>query len=69
MRSRRVLGLGIGTATLFGLTTSPATTAQTEAYLATQNGTLGTGGGFYAGKTVYASDPNFTSCTLPVPFP
>jgi large repetitive protein len=54
---------------IVGLTPSPATTAQTEAYVATQNGTLGTGAGFYAGKTVYASDPNFTSCTLPVGFP
>ena len=54
---------------IVGLTPSPATTAQTETYVAGQNGTLGTGGGFYAGKTVYASDPNFTSCTLPAGFP
>jgi hypothetical protein len=40
--------------------------AQTETFVVSQNGTLGTGAGAYAGKTVYAgADPNYTSCALP----
>ncbi|HZN15155.1 MAG TPA: tandem-95 repeat protein [Acidimicrobiales bacterium] len=50
---------------LVGLSPSPATAAQTQTFLVSQNGTLGTGAGFFAGLTAYVSDPNFTSCTLP----
>jgi hypothetical protein len=50
---------------LTGLSPSPATAAQSEAYVAGNNSGSAVGAGFYAGKkaTVVAGD-QFTSCTL-----
>ena len=51
---------------LVGLSPSPATAAQTETYVTTQNPSSALGAGFWAGKRVgVISGDQFTSCTLP----
>ncbi|KRA39091.1 hypothetical protein ASD81_11110 [Nocardioides sp. Root614] len=50
---------------LVGLAPSPATALQTEAYVTGLNPLSAVGAGFYAGKRVYATGSNYTSCTLP----
>jgi VCBS repeat-containing protein len=48
-----------------GLPLPPATAAQTEVYVATQNPGSGVGTGFWGPLTVFAGNDGFTSCTLP----
>jgi hypothetical protein len=54
---------------IVGLTPSPSTNANTEAFVTGQNPASSLGGGFWAGKrvTVDAGD-NFVSCTHPAGF-
>jgi hypothetical protein len=47
-----------------GLTPSPATAAQTQLYVASQNPASGIGTGFWGVGTVFAGSDGFTSCTL-----
>ena len=51
---------------IVGLSPSPANESQTQSYLAGQNPASASGGGFYAGTTVFANPGDqWTSCTLP----
>ena len=54
---------------LTGLSPSPSTNANTEAYVTGLNPNASIGGGFYAGKRVAVNvGDNFTSCTHPAGF-
>jgi hypothetical protein len=54
---------------LTGLSPSPSTNTNTEAYVTGLNPNLSIGGGFYAGKRVAVNvGDNFTSCTHPAGF-
>jgi hypothetical protein len=50
---------------LHGLTPTPATPAQTESFLASQNPASSLGGGLYAGKRASVSEGNqFEACAI-----